>query len=141
MNEQLIKTSGADVSSSWKKLKKTSEFPTPLPFYVRGLSHRDGIWKKVDDFPGKTKVLTTKTKKRNDIKLKINKKIELKNENISALAPISFNMPKMTIWFYFCLFRCLTLLFLFTPNFKCSNNSFPLCCIISSIVAETSLKV
>ena len=74
MNEQLLKTSGADVSSSWKKLKKASESPAFFPFYVRGLSHRDGIWKKVDDFPGKTKVLKTKTKKRNHIKLKINKK-------------------------------------------------------------------
>ena len=62
-----------------KKSKKTSAFPPPpLPFYVRGLSHRDGILKKVEDVPGKTKVLKTKTKKRNDIKLKINKKIRIK---------------------------------------------------------------
>ena len=59
-------------------LGKKSNPPPPFPFYVRGLSHRDGILKKVEDVPGKTKVLKTKPKKRNDIKLKINQKIRIK---------------------------------------------------------------
>ena len=40
MNEQLLKTSGADVLSSRKKLRKTlwgSGIHPPPPFYVRGL--------------------------------------------------------------------------------------------------------
>ena len=65
MNEQLLKTSGADVSSSWKKLKKTSESPPPpLPFYVRGLSHRDGIWKKSRCLPWKDQSFKNKNEKK-----------------------------------------------------------------------------
>ena len=55
--KQLLKTSGADVSSSWKKLKNTSEFPPP-PSLLRPRvksSQRD-LKTKVDGFPGKTKV-------------------------------------------------------------------------------------
>ena len=78
MNEQLLKTSGADVSSSWKKIKKHQSPPTPFPFTSEGKVIATGFGKTVDDFPGKTKVLTTKTKKRNDIKLQINEKIRIK---------------------------------------------------------------
>ena len=39
--------------------KKPTPPPPPFPFYVRGLSHRDGILKKVEDVPGKTKILKT----------------------------------------------------------------------------------
>ena len=60
MNEQLLKTSGADVLSSGKKKKTQKNLlggihptpppPTPPPLYVRGLrrmqSSKQGMWKE-----------------------------------------------------------------------------------------------
>ena len=56
MNEQLLKTSGADVLSSGKKKTQKNLLggdptpPTPPPFYVRGLrrmqSSKQGMWKE-----------------------------------------------------------------------------------------------
>ena len=61
-----------------KKLKKTSEFPPPPPSLLRPRvksSQRDLRFENKSRWlPCKDQGLKTKTKKKNDIKLKINKK-------------------------------------------------------------------
>ena len=53
--KQLLKTSGADVSSSWKKLKKPQSSSSSL-LRPRVKSSQRDLKTKVDGFPEKTKV-------------------------------------------------------------------------------------
>ena len=77
--KQLLKTSAADVSSSWKKTQKNLRVPPPPPPSLLRprvkSSQRDLRFENKSRWlPCKDQGLKTKTKKKNDIKLKINKK-------------------------------------------------------------------